>query len=173
MLRKPFELAVIGTLIVCIIGHAGIGVVSAGDRVANADRTPNVVVSHQNTLHATFSDINSQLSALTGNVTFSPNDAVALVDQSVASADDRQVQLGDCRGDRLDERRPSASANHTSCAARTSTSSTRAGAPSFETAIHAAARMTMTTPLCTQSLTNRPRSSRPAARRNLTRAPAA
>ena len=43
MLRKPFELAVIGTLIVCIIGHAGIGVVSAGDRVANADRTPNVV----------------------------------------------------------------------------------------------------------------------------------
>ena len=87
MPRKRFELAVIGTLIVCIIGYAGVGLVSTGDRVANADRTLNVVVSHQNTLNATFSDINSQLGALTANVTFSPRDAVALVDRSVASSE--------------------------------------------------------------------------------------
>ena len=87
MPRKRFELAVIGTLIVCIIGYAGVGLVSTGDRVANADRTLNVVVSHQNTLNATFSDINSQLGALTANATFSPKDAVALVDRSVASSE--------------------------------------------------------------------------------------
>ena len=87
MPRKRFELAVIGTLIVCIIGYAGGGLVSTGDRVANADRTLNVVVSHQNTLNATFSDINSRLGALTANATFSPKDAVALVDQSVASSE--------------------------------------------------------------------------------------
>ena len=87
MPRKRFELAVIGTLIVCIIGYAGVGLVSTGDRVANADRTLNVVVSHQNTLNATFSDINSQLGALTANATFSPRDAVALVDRSVASSE--------------------------------------------------------------------------------------
>lgn len=81
------ELAVIGILILGIIGYAGVGIVSAGSRVATADRTLNSVVSHQNTLNATFSDINSQLSALTSNATFNPRDAVALVDKSVASSE--------------------------------------------------------------------------------------
>jgi hypothetical protein len=84
---KRLELAVIGILILGIIGYAGVGIVSAGSRVANADRTLNSVVSHQNTLNATFSDINSQLSALTSNATFNPKDAVALVDKSVASSE--------------------------------------------------------------------------------------
>ena len=81
------ELAVIGILILGIIGYAGVGIVSAGSRVASADRTLNSVVSHQNTLNATFSDINSQLSALTSNATFNPRDAVGLVDKSVASSE--------------------------------------------------------------------------------------
>ena len=81
------ELAVIGILILGIIGYAGVGIVSAGSRVATADRTLNSVVSHQNTLNATFSDINSQLSALTSNATFNPRDAVGLVDKSVASSE--------------------------------------------------------------------------------------
>jgi len=84
---KRLELAVIGILILGIIGYAGVGIVSAGSRVASADRTLNSVVSHQNTLNATFSDINSQLSALTSNATFNPMDAVALVDKSVASSE--------------------------------------------------------------------------------------
>jgi len=84
---KRLELAVIGILILGIIGYAGVGIVSAGSRVATADRTLNSVVSHQNTLNATFSDINSQLSALTSNATFNPMDAVALVDKSVASSE--------------------------------------------------------------------------------------
>ena len=84
---KRLELAVIGILILGIIGYAGVGIVSAGSRVATADRTLNSVVSHQNTLNATFSDINSQLSALTSNATFNPKDAVALVDKSVASSE--------------------------------------------------------------------------------------
>jgi hypothetical protein len=87
MPRKRFELAVIGTLIVCIIGYAGDGVVSAADRATNADRTLNSVVSRQNTLNATFSDINSQLAALTANATFNPKDAVALADRLVASSE--------------------------------------------------------------------------------------
>ena len=84
---KRLELAVIGILILGIIGYAGVGIVSAGSRVATADRTLNSVVSHQNTLNATFSDINSQLGALTSNATFNPRDAVALVDKSVASSE--------------------------------------------------------------------------------------
>ncbi|TMG64421.1 MAG: hypothetical protein E6H82_14450 [Chloroflexi bacterium] len=84
---KRLELAVIGILILGIIGYAGVGIVSAGSRVATADRTLNSVVSHQNTLNATFSDINAQLGALTSNATFNPRDAVALVDKSVASSE--------------------------------------------------------------------------------------
>jgi hypothetical protein len=85
--RKRLELAVIGILILGIIGYAGVGILSAGSRVTSADRTLNSVVSHQNSLNATFSDIDSQLSALTSNATFNPKDAVALVDKSVASSE--------------------------------------------------------------------------------------
>src|SRR5439155_12959813 len=71
------------------------------------------------------------------------------------------------------ERFASARANQTSWAARRSTINARAGPPSLETANQPAARLTTTTPLCSQSPTNRPRTWRPAARRNFTRGPAA
>src|SRR6266566_994753 len=85
--RKRIELVVIAILIIGIIGYAGAGLVYAGTRVATADRTLNSVVSHQNKLNATFADINSQLGALTSNPTFKPQDAVALVDKSVANSE--------------------------------------------------------------------------------------
>ncbi len=85
--RKRIELVVIAILIIGIIGYAGAGLVYAGTRVATADRTLNSVVSHQNTLNATFGDIDTQLGTLTGNPTFKPQDAVALVDKSVANSE--------------------------------------------------------------------------------------
>jgi len=85
--RKRIELVLIAILIIGVIGYAGAGLVYAGARVATADRTLNSVVSHQNKLNATFADINSQLGALTSNPTFKPQDAVALVDRSVANSE--------------------------------------------------------------------------------------
>ena len=80
------ELVVLAMLIVGVIAYAAGGVVYAGARIADADRTLNTVVSHQNTLNATFTDINAQLGALNNNPAFKPQDAVALVDRSVASS---------------------------------------------------------------------------------------
>ena len=46
-------------------------------------RTP----STQNSLHATFNDLNTQLSALNGTSTFNSQQAIALVDKSVANSE--------------------------------------------------------------------------------------
>ena len=72
-------------LILGIIAYAGAGIMYADERVATADRTLNSVVSHENTLDATFTDINTQLGTLSGS-SFKPQDAVALVDKSVAGS---------------------------------------------------------------------------------------
>jgi len=85
--RKRIELAIIAILIAGIIGYAGGGLLFSGARIASADRTLNTVVAHQNTLNATFSDINSQLAVLTSSSTFRPQDAVALVDRSVSNSE--------------------------------------------------------------------------------------
>lgn len=87
MRRKRIELAIIAILIVGIIGYAGGGVLYAGTRIASADRTLKIVVAHQNTLNATFGDINTQMRALTSSSTFRPQDAVALVDRSVSNSE--------------------------------------------------------------------------------------
>ena len=87
MRRKRIELAIIAILIAGIIGYAGGGLLFSGARIASADRTLNTVVAHQNTLNATFSDINSQLALLTSSSTFRPQDAVALVDRSVSNSE--------------------------------------------------------------------------------------
>ena len=44
----------ISALICGIIGYAGLGLAFAGTRIAAAEDTVNTVVSHQNTLNATF-----------------------------------------------------------------------------------------------------------------------
>ena len=64
MLGKRAEVFVISALICGIIGYAGLGLALAGTRVAASEDTVNTVVSHQNTLNATFRSINIQLTAL-------------------------------------------------------------------------------------------------------------
>ena len=87
MRRKRIELAIIAILIAGIIGYAGGSLLYSGARIASAERALNTVIAHQNTLNATFSDINTQLKALTGSSTFRPQDAVALVDRSVSNSE--------------------------------------------------------------------------------------
>ena len=84
--RKRIQLVALLLLIVGIVVYAAGGIVYAGARIASADRTLNAVISHQNTLNATFTDINTQLGVLNNNPSFKPQDAVALVDRSVASS---------------------------------------------------------------------------------------
>lgn len=85
--RKRIELVVLGILIIGIIGYAGAGIFFSAVRVASAERTLNTVVSHQNTLNTTFGDINSQLSALNSSSAFNPQQAIVLVDRSVANSE--------------------------------------------------------------------------------------
>ncbi len=87
MLRKRIELIVLGIFIIGIIGYAGTGIVYAGALAANAERTINTVVSHQNSLNSSFTSINSQLSALGGDSTFNAQQAITLVDKSVANSE--------------------------------------------------------------------------------------
>src|SRR5438045_3687797 len=87
MRRKRIEIIAIAVLIVGIIGYAGAGLVVSGLRVAGAERTLNTVVSHQNTLNSTFSDINTQLSALSSSSAFNPQQAIVLVDKSVSNSE--------------------------------------------------------------------------------------
>ena len=84
---KRIEIAVIVILILGLIGYAGAGLVYSRSRVTNAEHTLNTVVSHQNSLNATFNDLNTQLSALNGTSTFNSQQAIALVDKSVANSE--------------------------------------------------------------------------------------
>jgi hypothetical protein len=82
--RKQIEIVVLGILIIGVILYAGAGIVYAGALSSSAERTLSTVVSHQNSLNASFSEIDGEVTALGGNGTFDPQQAVALVDKSVA-----------------------------------------------------------------------------------------
>lgn len=84
---KRVEIAAITILVVGIIGYTGLGFAYSGERVANAEHTLNTVVSHQNALNATFNDLSTQLDALNSSATFNPQQAIALVDKSVANSE--------------------------------------------------------------------------------------
>ena len=85
--RRRTELTVIAVLIVGVIVYAGVGLAVSASRVANAERTLNVVVSHQNTLTSTFNDINTQLSQLSSGSAFNPQQSIILVDKSVSNSE--------------------------------------------------------------------------------------
>ncbi len=74
---------VVAVLVVGVIGYAAVGFVYATTRISSADHTLNTVISHQNTLNATFKGIDSQLATLTNNATFNAVQARTLIDQSV------------------------------------------------------------------------------------------
>lgn len=79
-------LVLIVILIIGIIGYAVAGVAYATGRVANADRTLNVVVSHQNSLNTTFKNIDGEFAALSGGTAFNSQQAQSVADQFVMSA---------------------------------------------------------------------------------------
>ena len=87
MLGKRTEILLISALMCGIIGYAGLGLAFAGTRIAAAEGTVNTVVSHQNTLNATFRSINIQLTALGTRSSFDAPQAIALVETSVANAE--------------------------------------------------------------------------------------
>jgi hypothetical protein len=87
VLGKRAEVIVISMLICGIIGYAGLGLALAGTRIADAEHTVNTVVSHQNTLNATFRGINIQLTALGTSASFDGPAAITLVATSVADAE--------------------------------------------------------------------------------------
>jgi hypothetical protein len=84
--RRQIELLILGTLIIGVIAYAGTGIVYSGAQVADAERTLNAVVSHQNSLTTSFNEIHSEVAALNGGSTFNSQQALALVDKSVADA---------------------------------------------------------------------------------------
>jgi hypothetical protein len=86
-LGKRIELAAIGTLIAGFILYAASGVAVAESRVAEAERAVDDAVSHQNTLNATFGEINSQLTALGARASFDSAQTLTLVERSLANSE--------------------------------------------------------------------------------------
>jgi hypothetical protein len=87
VLGRRTEILVISVLMCGIIGYASLGLVFAGTRIAAAEHTVDAVVSHQNTLNATFRSINIQLTALGTRSSFDGPQAIELVESSVANAE--------------------------------------------------------------------------------------
>ncbi len=83
---KRGAVAVVGILLIAIILYAGSGIVYSTVLIASADRTLNTVVSHQNSLSASFNEIDNEVTALNGSANFDAKQAVALVDRSVAGS---------------------------------------------------------------------------------------
>ncbi|TMD27038.1 MAG: hypothetical protein E6I92_07620 [Chloroflexi bacterium] len=84
--RKRITIVVICVLIIGIIGYAGVSVLYTAFRVNAAERTVVAVVSHQNNLNVTFAEIDSQVSALNGSAAFDSEQALTLVDRSIAGS---------------------------------------------------------------------------------------
>ena len=84
--RRRIGIIVIGLLILGMIGYAGASSFYSASRVNAAEGTLGSVVSHQNTLNATFDEINTQLSALNTSAAFDSEQALTLVDRSIGSS---------------------------------------------------------------------------------------
>ena len=86
-LRETKAIIVVAAIVlVAIIGYALIGSADSANRVANADRTLNAVISHQNSLNQRLDDVNSTFGVLSASSTYNPSAAKAAVDQFVANA---------------------------------------------------------------------------------------
>jgi hypothetical protein len=76
---------IIVIVVIGIIGYAVTGLGYAQTRVGNADKTLNVVISHQNSLNTTISNLNSKFNSLSTSATFDPQQARTLFQQFAAS----------------------------------------------------------------------------------------
>jgi hypothetical protein len=71
-------------VLIAIIGYGVIGLTYAATRITGADRTLNTVVSHQNNVNSTFTEIDTSFSTLNTSTAFDPLKARALADEFVA-----------------------------------------------------------------------------------------
>jgi len=76
----------VAVLVIAIVGYAAVGFAYAQSRIANADRSLNAVISHQNQLNATFHNIDSNFTSLSTNSSFNATQARTVIDQFVATS---------------------------------------------------------------------------------------
>jgi hypothetical protein len=89
-LSKRLRLTIIAIVIIVIvvigiIGYAVTGLAYAQTRLGSADKTLNAVVSHQNSLNTTVTDLNSKFNSLSTSASFDPQQARILFQQFAAS----------------------------------------------------------------------------------------
>jgi hypothetical protein len=73
-------------VVVGILGYAVAGFAYASSRVADADRSLNTVISHQNNLNTTFKDIDKQFNGLSSSSGFDAKQSRMIWDKFVANA---------------------------------------------------------------------------------------
>ena len=84
--RTIIAIVVIAIVVIGIIGYAFAGFAYTSGRIANADKSLNTVVSHQNSLNSTFKDIDTKFSGLNTGSNSDLAQASALYAQFVANA---------------------------------------------------------------------------------------
>ncbi|HXN79114.1 MAG TPA: hypothetical protein VN965_10115 [Candidatus Dormibacteraeota bacterium] len=70
-------------VVIGIIGYAVTGLAYVQTRVGSTDKTLSTVISHQNSLNSTFTDLNSKFNSLSTSGAFNPQQARTLFDQFV------------------------------------------------------------------------------------------
>ena len=85
MRRTIIAIVIVVIVVIGIIGYAVTGLANAQTRVGNADKTLNAVVSHQNSLNTTVTDLNSKFNSLSSSGTFDPQQARTLFQQFAAA----------------------------------------------------------------------------------------
>ncbi|HEV2028179.1 MAG TPA: hypothetical protein VGS16_06555 [Candidatus Dormibacteraeota bacterium] len=84
--RTIIAVVIIAIVVIGIVGYALAGFTYTAGRVANADKSLNTVVSHQNSLNTTFKDIGTKVSGLNSSSNSDLAQTHALYAQFVANA---------------------------------------------------------------------------------------
>ena len=78
-------IVIVVIVLIGIIGYAVTGLAYAQTRVGNANKALNAVISHQNNLNTTVTNLNSKFNSLSSSATFDPQQARTLFAQFAAS----------------------------------------------------------------------------------------
>ena len=84
--RTIIAIVIIAIVVIGIIGYAFAGYAYTAARIANADKSLNTVVSHQNSLNTTFKEIDTKVSGLNSSSATDLKQTRTLYDQFVANA---------------------------------------------------------------------------------------
>jgi hypothetical protein len=86
-MRRTIAIGVGAVIVLAgIIDYAVLGFAFAATRVTEADRTLNLVISHQNSLNKTLDDVNSTFQVLSTSTTYNPTEARSAVGDFIAGA---------------------------------------------------------------------------------------